>query len=84
LLTMDKSGAVRQKICSVIKHKVRLNAVKHQEFLQSLFEASSRRRGRDEKSLEELFKRPILHRQINGDEVYVPLDLVRLGWKVEP
>ncbi|RNB56609.1 hypothetical protein EDM57_12480 [Brevibacillus gelatini] len=79
---MDKSGAVRQKICSVIKHEVRLNVVKNQMFIQSLIEASNRR-AREEKSLEELFKRPILHRQINGNEVYVPLDLVRLGWKVE-
>jgi hypothetical protein len=80
---MDKSGAVRQKICSDIIHKVRLNVVKHQKFIQSLIEASNKRRAREEKSLEELFKRPILHRQINGNEVYVPLDLVRLGWKVE-
>ncbi len=58
--------------------------MQHQKFLQGLIEASSRRRGRDEKSLDELFQRPILHRQITGDEVYVPLDLVRLGWKVEP
>jgi hypothetical protein len=55
--------------------------VQHQEFLQTLFEGSKRRR--DEKALDELFQRPILHRQINGDEVYVPLDLVRLGWKNE-
>jgi hypothetical protein len=64
--------------------KVRSNVVQHQKFLQGLIEANSRRRGKDEKSLEELFRRPILHRQINGEEVYVPLDLVRLGWKVEP
>lgn len=58
--------------------------MQHQVLLQSLYEESSKRRGKDEKSLEELFERPILHRQINGDEVYIPLDLVRLGWIVEP
>jgi hypothetical protein len=57
--------------------------VQHQEFLHTFFEGTNRRNRRDEKSLDELFQRPILHRQINGDEVYVPLDVVRLGWKVE-
>lgn len=56
--------------------------MQHQAFLESLYEESGRRRRTEEKSLEELFERPILHRQINGDEVYVPLDLVRLGWIV--
>ena len=64
-------------------HKARLDVVQHNWFLESLFEESSRRRGKNEKSLDELFERPILHRQINGDEVYIPLDLVRLGWIVE-
>ena len=57
--------------------------MQHQEFLKTLFEGTNKRRRRDEKSLDELFQRPILHRQINGGEVYVPLDVVRLGWKVE-
>lgn len=72
-------------LCFVIINKARLDVVQQQLFLQSLYEESSRSRGKgkDEKSLEELFQRPILHRQINGDEVYIPLDLVRLGWKVE-
>jgi hypothetical protein len=56
--------------------------VQHKAFLESLYEESNRRRGKEEKSLDELFERPILHRQIKGDEVYVPLDLVRLGWNV--
>jgi hypothetical protein len=63
---------------------VRLIVVQHQEFLQTFFEGTNRRRRSDEKSLDELFQRPILHRQINGDEIYVPLDVVQLGWKVEP
>jgi hypothetical protein len=64
--------------------KVRSNVVQRQEFLQTLFEGTNRRRRSDEKSLDELFQQPILHRQINRDEIYVPLDVVRLGWKAEP
>lgn len=55
--------------------------MKSQWFLQSVYEV--RRRGKNEKSVEDLFERPILHRQISGDEVYIALDLARLGWNVE-
>jgi hypothetical protein len=69
-----------KKYVSLQYRKGEVDVVQYQE---GLFEVSSNRRGKEEKSMEELFKRPILHRQINGDKVYVPLDLVRLGWKVE-
>ena len=40
------------------------------------------RRQQDYSLLERSFQKPILHRQVHGDEVYVPLNLERI-WSNE-
>ncbi|WP_161568367.1 hypothetical protein [Anaerobacillus alkaliphilus] len=39
---------------------------------------SKRNKQREEISLKELFKNPIIHKEIHGDKVYTPLDPSRL------
>jgi hypothetical protein len=52
--------------------------------LEKLFGITGRTRRKKEEREYDPFERPLLHRQIKGDAVYIPLDTERLwGWKKE-
>lgn len=44
----------------------------------SAFVSNKVKRKEEKYDINELFKNPLIHRQINGDEVYIPLDTNRL------
>jgi hypothetical protein len=50
--------------------------------LEKLFGVNRQTRSRREERTHDPFERPLLHRQIKGETVYIPLDTERLwGWK---
>ncbi|WP_209125158.1 hypothetical protein [Alkalihalobacillus sp. BA299] len=44
----------------------------------TVFVPTEVKRKQEKYNMEELFKNPLIHRQISGDEIYIPLDTKRL------
>jgi len=62
----------------MVNNKSEVYEVMYKDYSEIILGTKLRARHKELQSLEQSFTNPIIHKEIQGDKVYVPLDLSRI------